>query len=1151
MYLESIYNENILVNIKDLNKYLKQNNNINDYLLEILKKKIGNKCNNDGLVISDSINIIYRDTGTFRYNDKILYKIKFNTQILFPSEGCILNNCKIVFISSILYIAKIKSSNLIIILPRNFIKTPIDIKKNKYINVLCLDKYYELNDSFMFIIGIPYYDSLNIEKISNTSLDDNICKNIFTNITEFKKEYENLFNKINDDEEEELLITYEITQTDDEINNILLKFIENLNLYIENNEKTINYKVNTSNLNNYKNILDIYDLLNIPIISINKFNLYTNIDLYLENKNKLQFNTFINTNNSFTINNSYANCYIISSIQLLKNNKLFLRMFYDLMDKNENSLDKDNFTYKFYVELNKLFNGYIDTLDIFVGLLEEYNDLYKLNFNLSGLNNVNDFISFLFNILDNTIDTNLYIKNVYDDININIRSIQKTNTENNIGYYINTINTSNNASVLNKFYNISVCEYKCSSCLFRYYHIKNKLICNLVTNNNDNISKCIHSLNMNPELILGLECNVCSNTTIYKSEYLYMNPTDYLLCNINRIVFNNILEKNTDELFINNRINIKIVDTNSSNFIKTNNYTLDLKSVICHIGTLSNGHYICLNKTSSDFFYLYDDSHKYIVTHDKFYINNLFKSNVCNLVYQLNSVNSPLSDILLLEYENEILNENITGSFNDYIKNNNILGVNIKTQMSGGSQVTNIEDFENILVKLYNLNLTNSVNDFISIINKYYKDLDNIKLLDEKLLINTLTEFFDTNVSIILPSYEDFYKTLIQKYVSNLKNSLINKEIDFMDFLNGTSLYNNIPNIYIGSAGYNTNKTNHWDVIYEISNNNLELYAEHFNTVEINDTYYNDYDIDYWKYLEDTLSELEENIAVSIIFNKELSNIIINNNNLNNDDLKIMFNKTFRKYYDEKISLIDSYIHNIVFIFESNFKYNEENLDKLKLFTTINSEYSADFVFEPNFVFEFQDNSWFNNTVSTFLSENNLNMATLILNNENNDYGYNLSTNIEFMNTTNLDIKYIKLYGSISKYNGSHNNDLLLLINIIMNNNNNSTSISKLLKNGKSVYIYFNNIETDLDNKRYKTNINDLDLNSKSFLQNSLKDNETKNDEIKDDETKDDKIKDNDLEIYSSIESSETMTENLNIPSAVFDAKCLYKLLEKLNNLKK
>ena len=41
------------------------------------------------------------------------------------------------------------------------------------------------------------------------------------------------------------------------------------------------------------------------------------------------------------------------------------------------------------------------------------------------------------------------------------------------------------------------------------------------------------------------------------------------------------------------------------------NNLLDLKSIIYHVGTFSNGHYICLNKTSSDYFYLYDDNIKY------------------------------------------------------------------------------------------------------------------------------------------------------------------------------------------------------------------------------------------------------------------------------------------------------------------------------------------------------------------------------------------------------------------------------------------------------------------------------------------------------------------------------------------------------------
>ena len=38
-------------------------------------------------------------------------------------------------------------------------KDNIDIKKN--VNVICLDKYYELNDRYMFIIGVPFTESLN------------------------------------------------------------------------------------------------------------------------------------------------------------------------------------------------------------------------------------------------------------------------------------------------------------------------------------------------------------------------------------------------------------------------------------------------------------------------------------------------------------------------------------------------------------------------------------------------------------------------------------------------------------------------------------------------------------------------------------------------------------------------------------------------------------------------------------------------------------------------------------------------------------------------------------------------------------------------------------------------------------------------------
>ena len=1147
MYLQSIYNENILINIKDLNNYLKQNSNINDYLLENLKQKIGNKCNNDGLVMKESINIIYRDCGKFKHNEKILYKLKYSAKVLFPTEGCILNNCKIIFISSILYIAKMKENNLIIILPRSFIKHPLDVKKSKYINILCLDKYYELNDRFMFIIGIPFFDSVSVDKINDSSSDDNICRNIFQNITDFKDEYKNLFNKLQKDDEDELLIEYEENNNSIELNSVLITFIEKLDLYIKTNYKNINYKINTSLLSTYNSIYNIYDLLQLEIDSLSKYNIFMNYDLYLKNKNKIISNTFIKTSNSFTLINNRTNCYIISSLQVLKHCKLFIKSFYDLFNKLSLNKDNDPETYKLYLELNKIFTGELNNIDYLLELLDLHNKSNNLNFDFSILNNIEDFITFLFSILDKNLDSTLYIKNVYDDISIRTTQI---NTENNIGYYINKLNTTNNNSVLNKFCNINVSEYKCATCLFRFYHIKNNFTCNLDTNNNDNISKCFHSLNIVPQLVEGLECNVCSNNTIYKSSYLYLNPTDYLIFNINRVLFEESLIKNNKELFINNRITFKNVDINSTNSIKTNDHILDLKSVICHLGTLSNGHYICLNKMANNSFYLYNDETKYIVTQDKFSINTLFKSEVSDLVYQVNNINSPLSDILLLEYEHDYLNEHTTDTFINYIKNNNRLGINIKTQMSGGSQ-TILETDENILIKLFNLGLSKNKKLYIDLLNNFFKDLKNITLENETQFNTILSDYYTENISIIFPKFTDLYIYIIHKFTSHFKNKLVDKSLSAIEFLSDNKLYTELLNIYIGSSGYNTNKTNHWDVIYEISNNNLELYSEHFNSIEINDTYYQDFDDSYWTYLEEKLSMLDSKLSVSLVFNKELSDVLLNNNNLEYSDLEQSFENVFNKYYNNKIQLVEDYIHNIVFIFDSSFVYNDTNFNNLTLFTKYIDIGS-------NLVFEFNDNSWFNKKVGDFFKENKLSIVTLIINNTNNDFGYNLTSNIDFVDSYDFIINYTKLYGSISKFNGSHNNDLFILLNsITLNSNKKYNNLSKLVKSEKLQYIYFNNIETDLTNKRYKTQLNELDINSTPKL-NKLDSDESKTtNDIQSNSTieldKDEKI-DQDEQLddikYDSIDiDSETLTENINIPSAVFDGKCLYKLLDKLNKL--
>ena len=95
----------------------------------------------------------------------------------------------------------------------------------------------------------------------------------------------------------------------------------------------------------------------------------------------------------------------------------------------------------------------------------------------------------------------------------------------------------------------------------------------------------------------------------------------------------------------------------------------------------------------------------------------------------------------------------------------------------------------------------------------------------------------------IISSIHNIYNEIIIKYITSLKNNLNSYENQIqlptqyppVDFL-----YDTINKIYIGSAGYNINKTNHWDVIYSSSPNQLDLYSQHFNYIEINDTYYND-----------------------------------------------------------------------------------------------------------------------------------------------------------------------------------------------------------------------------------------------------------------------------------------------------------------------
>ena len=293
------------------------------------------------MVIKQSIQIIFRNCGEFTFNEKILYKIKYSANILFPTEGCLLQNCRIIFTSNVLYIAKPDKLNLIILIPKNFIKDT-NFKIKKILNVVCLDKYYELNDKFMFIIGIPHLNNSKQEFISKDFSNDNMCQNI---LEDFQKseEYDWIYEKYFQDKKEEELETFDIEYTTNSsitqnltVNSILKNLINQIDDYLKTTK--ISY-INTINITSYEDVFNIIDYITPSNISLHISDIYTNYK-YLLSKNSIfdtiQYNKLLEKQFDYTsksineIENNETDCYILSAIYILQNCKIFKKNYNNL-----------------------------------------------------------------------------------------------------------------------------------------------------------------------------------------------------------------------------------------------------------------------------------------------------------------------------------------------------------------------------------------------------------------------------------------------------------------------------------------------------------------------------------------------------------------------------------------------------------------------------------------------------------------------------------------------------------------------------------------------------------------------------------------------------------------------------------------------------
>jgi DNA-directed RNA polymerase subunit E'/Rpb7 len=155
IYHQSILNKKIVISIKNVDSNLKNT------LLELLKINYGDKCNEDGYIIKNTISIISFSTGYINGNN-IIFEVVFECTLCLPCEGRIIN-CKCINITKAGIKAELNDeyNPLIIFIARdhNYLSTKFgEIKENDEIKVRVIGYRFELNDKNISVIAEIYND---------------------------------------------------------------------------------------------------------------------------------------------------------------------------------------------------------------------------------------------------------------------------------------------------------------------------------------------------------------------------------------------------------------------------------------------------------------------------------------------------------------------------------------------------------------------------------------------------------------------------------------------------------------------------------------------------------------------------------------------------------------------------------------------------------------------------------------------------------------------------------------------------------------------------------------------------------------------------------------------------------------------------------
>lgn len=221
--------------------------------------------------------------------------------------------------------------------------------------------------------------------------------------------------------------------------------------------------------------------------------------------------------------------------------------------------------------------------------------------------------------------------------------------------------------------------------------------------------------------------------------------------------------------------------------------------------------------------------------------------------------------------------------------------------------------------------------------------------------------------------------------------------------------------IHIGTSGWHYR---HWKGPFypadALSENFLAYYAEHFHTVEINNTYYQ-------MPKEKTLIQWRDTVSEEFIFSVKASRYITHMKKLKD---AVQPTSSFL----EKVTVLGDKLGPILFQLPPRWHCNPERLNSFLKILPEGYRYA----------FEFRDPSWFNNETYDTLAENR--SAFCIY-----DLDRNLSPKI-----VTADFVYIRLHGPNGAYKGEYTTEVLAGW---------ADELSTWLREGKEIYCYFDNDE--------------------------------------------------------------------------------------------